>query len=624
MTSKHQSFDTMPSKHRHARWRALALGAGVAPLCLRSVSSQSSQQLAPAAWLVSACYRQPTVPCRSCVAGAAAGRPSSARIDGSFAASLCGPAVLAVAAASATRFATKAAKAPAEVISDEPPDEVDIYGRIVMRPQDGSSDEDTDRTPGQYVVKVYCVHSCQDNQQPWTNKPQEESSGSGCAIFHNGEQCILTNAHVVSDASYVEVRKAGDAKKYTATRVKLAHECDLALLRVSDKSFWEGVIASPKSKIVPLEFGSMPSLQDEVSVVGYPEGGEGVSITQGVVSRIEIQTYVHSGASLLAIQIDAAINPGNSGGPALDEDGDLIGIAFQNQQQSQNIGYVIPVPTIQHFLADTDPEDSGRCMGFCSLGLFWQELVNEQLRRFMKLGPERHGVLVRGLMPLSLAEGLVQRGDVLLAMDGKQVANDGTILVGHEERLSFQHLIHLKFPGDKVHLILLRDNQEVSVDVPVRPMRRLVCGTVYDNPQPYFLYGGIVFVPLTTPYLQEWGDEWRGDGPHDLVTLALVGLRKHPEEQVVILSKCLPNERTAGYSSLDNRQVIAVCGEPVLNLKQMYELVKQFHKEKDFIEFTLQCIGGCNASVAIDTSSADAVCEEIMSTYRIPSAVSAA
>jgi len=70
--------------------------------------------------------------------------------------------------------------------------------------------------------------------------------------------------------------------------------------------------------------------------------------------------------------------------------------------------------------------------------------------------------------------------------------------------------------------------------------------------------------------------------------------------------------------------VIAVCGEPVLNLKQMYELVKQFHKEKDFIEFTLQCIGGCNASVAIDTSSADAVCEEIMSTYRIPSAVSAA
>ena len=81
----------------------------------------------------------------------------------------------------------------------------------------------------------------------------------------------------------------------------------LATLAIDDGRFWEGV--------VPLSFGSMPSLQDEVAVVGYPEGGEGVSITQGVVSRIKIQRYVHSGTSLLAIQIDAAINPGNSGGP---------------------------------------------------------------------------------------------------------------------------------------------------------------------------------------------------------------------------------------------------------------------------------------------------------------------
>ncbi|CAE7530656.1 KDSR, partial [Symbiodinium sp. CCMP2456] len=80
-------------------------------------------------------------------------------------------------------------------------------------------------------VKVFSVQSSQDPQAPWSNKPQEETSGSGCVILHEGKECILTNAHVVADATYVEVRKAGDAMKYPALRVKTSHECDLALLR---------------------------------------------------------------------------------------------------------------------------------------------------------------------------------------------------------------------------------------------------------------------------------------------------------------------------------------------------------------------------------------------------------
>ncbi|CAE7414696.1 CAX4 [Symbiodinium sp. CCMP2592] len=83
----------------------------------------------------------------------------------------------------------------------------------------------------EFVVKVFSVHSSQDPQAPWSNKPQEETSGSGCVILHEGKECILTNAHVVADATYVEVRKAGDAMKYPALRVKTSHECDLALLR---------------------------------------------------------------------------------------------------------------------------------------------------------------------------------------------------------------------------------------------------------------------------------------------------------------------------------------------------------------------------------------------------------
>nr|XP_016437824.1 PREDICTED: protease Do-like 2, chloroplastic isoform X2 [Nicotiana tabacum] len=98
-------------------------------------------------------------------------------------------------------------------------------------------------------------------------------------------------------------------------------ECDIALLSVESKDFWEGA--------EPLCFGHLPHLQDAVTVVGYPLGGDTISVTKGVVSRIEVTSYAHGSSELLGIQIDAAINPGNSGGPAFNDDGECIGVAFQ-------------------------------------------------------------------------------------------------------------------------------------------------------------------------------------------------------------------------------------------------------------------------------------------------------
>lgn len=489
-------------------------------------------------------------------------------------------------------------------VSKPPPDAGDgVLGEDAVAEEDGNSEP---------VVKIFAVHNAINPQAPWTSKTSEESTGSGFSIQHDGQLCILTNAHVVADATYIEVRKAGDARKFVATRRKVSHECDLATLTVEDEAFWKDA--------APLEFGAVPCLQDEVSVVGYPEGGEGVSVTVGVVSRIEIQRYAHSGANLLAIQIDAAINPGNSGGPALDEAGKVIGVAFQNQQDSQNIGYVIPVPTIHHFLADRDPTAAGeRCQGFCSLGIFWQALENEQLRQYYGIDDSRSGVLVRGLSPLSAAAGVLERDDVLLALDGKPIANDGSFAVGAQERLSFQHIIHLKFPQETVRVRVLRRCEELELSVPVQPLRRLVPATVYDEPQPYFLYGGFAFVGLTEPYLHEWGDDWIADAPQDLVHLALTGVQRRADEQPVILSRCFPSRRTAGYTHMADRQVVRVNGEPVINLQQMYSLVQEMHATSEFLAFEVYCTGG-NAIVTTSTRVAQQTLEETMKLYRVPAA----
>ncbi|CAJ1360757.1 unnamed protein product [Effrenium voratum] len=89
---------------------------------------------------------------------------------------------------------------------------VDFFGRRVHR-EEGDDDNHFERQK-HFVVKVFCMFSSQDPSNPWTNKQQEDRSGSGCVMMVEGQRCILTNAHVVADASYVEVRKAGNAKKF--------------------------------------------------------------------------------------------------------------------------------------------------------------------------------------------------------------------------------------------------------------------------------------------------------------------------------------------------------------------------------------------------------------------------
>ncbi|KFK31613.1 hypothetical protein AALP_AA6G135800 [Arabis alpina] len=156
------------------------------------------------------------------------------------------------------------------------------------------------------VVKVFTASSKPSIVHPWQNWLQYESTGSGFVI--SGRK-ILTNAHVVADHTFVQVRKHGSPTKYKAKVGAIGHECDLAILEIDSETFWEGMN--------PLEFGDIPCLDEAVTVVGYPHGGDSVSITKGAVSRVEFTEYVHGATKLLAVQVSAAIDSGNSGGPAV-------------------------------------------------------------------------------------------------------------------------------------------------------------------------------------------------------------------------------------------------------------------------------------------------------------------
>ncbi|CAB4275562.1 unnamed protein product [Prunus armeniaca] len=452
------------------------------------------------------------------------------------------------------------------------------------------------------VVKIFTVSSSPNYFLPWQNKSQRESMGSGFVI--PGKK-ILTNAHVVADHTFVLVRKHGSPAKYRAQVKAVGHECDLAILSVESEEFWNGVNS--------LELGDIPFLQEAVAVVGYPQGGDNISVTKGVVSRVEPTQYVHGATQLMAIQIDAAINPGNSGGPAI-MGNKVAGVAFQNLSGAENIGYIIPVPVIKHFIAGV--EESGKYVGFCSLGLSCQPIENVQLRNHFRMHPEMTGVLVSKINPLSDAFKVLKKDDIILAFDGVPIANDGTVPFRNRERITFDHLVSMKKPNETAVVRVLRDGEEYEFNITLRPLQPLVPVHQFDKLPSYYIFAGLVFVPLTQPYLHEYGEDWYNTSPRRLCESALREPPKRAGEQLVILSQVLMDDINAGYERLAELQVKKVNGIEVENLKHLCQLVENCSKES--VRFDLDD----DRVIVLNHSLAKVATSKILKCHRIPSAMS--
>ena len=137
---------------------------------------------------------------------------------------------------------------------------------------------------GRSVVQVLLYSQTPVWDAPWRSNPVAGSSGSGFVI--DGER-VMTNAHVVSWAKQIVLRRFQDPRPWQAQVEHISHECDLAVLKVTEPGFFEG--------LDPLPIGELPKVRSTVVTCGYPSGGEQISYTSGVVSRIELQNYVHIG-----------------------------------------------------------------------------------------------------------------------------------------------------------------------------------------------------------------------------------------------------------------------------------------------------------------------------------------
>ena len=444
------------------------------------------------------------------------------------------------------------------------------------------------------VVKIFTTKQPPDYSNPWRRGGTDTCTGSGVIVSPG---LILTNAHVVSHATFLQVQKIADPDKAVAKVRATCHDADLALLSVEDNRFLKGTS--------PVPIGELPNLRDKVVVAGFPMGGDELSITEGVVSRAELQVYSHSLRNLLAITIDAAINPGNSGGPVFRE-GKVVGVAFQKTTNAEAMGAMVPASLVRRFL---DLVAAGADTRVPGIGILSQDVANPTLRRRLGLAADESGTMVDGVSYESSAWDHLQPGDVLLAIDGLTVGSNGTVRYRDRFRTEFSVVLGDHKIGDEIELLILRQGERKRLRITLKPFRSLVHFYRYDAPPTYFVYAGLVFQPLSTDYLSLWGSEWPRTAWPPLTAIHLRGTLSEARQEVVVLTKTLAHPINVGYEEY-SEIVSSVNGKTP---RDMAEFVRLVEEGRDVVEIQLEK----GTRLVFDPEEVRAATPDIMERYEV-------
>jgi S1-C subfamily serine protease len=457
------------------------------------------------------------------------------------------------------------------------------------------------RETSRAIVSLVITQQGWDVLQPWTKRLADRVTCTGFFV----SQGILTNAHCVSNATFIEVEIQGYPNKVEAIVSAVNHQLDLALIKLQS--------SKRIPKISPITFGEIPEQREKIVAVGYPTGGQQLSYTEGVVSRIDMISYAHSSIANLMIQIDAAINPGNSGSPVFsDLTGSCIGVATQTLSNAEGVGYVIPTPVIEQFLKDFK---DGTINGIPGLGIFYQSLENQAIRRYLNLNPKQKGIRVQNIARGSTADEHLQIDDVLTAIDGHPIFNDGRTPFLGNSMIDFRYYVHTKQVGESITLTISRNGAVQKLSMPLKSYRSTIIPEMidYDQKPRYRVVGGLVFLAVDQRYLWSWGENWWAIISETFKRYLRAPVGEEGLEELVIISTVFDASVNNGYRGIiENVRVKSVNG---ITIASFDDLSVGFTTEKNLLFHEIELENGFK--IILDRAQITSEDDSIQERYNI-------
>jgi hypothetical protein len=442
--------------------------------------------------------------------------------------------------------------------------------------QTGAGEEQTREGMKESIVYLEISSYGYDQLRPWKNTDIQQRGGVGCAT---GAYQVITPAWNLIDAKLIKAKVSGQ-NEYVPVKIKtIDYELDIALLELEPNAM--------KKPLKPIKFADKFQRGAKLNYYWLNYAGE-MTTGQGYMDRAELVHSPVSYASFLNM-IVTNTSHGTATGQVFCDGTTPIGISCWSEDDSKT--GLIPAGIINSFLAKAN---DANYPGVPTVGFAAEALLDPAMRTYLKMpATMKNGVQVTNVHTIGTGSESLKAGDVILAIDGKELDAYGKFMYPAYDRIMFHHLITSHKIGDDIVFDIWRDGGKQQLRVQAKNFdvgEMLVPYYEYGHQPEYVVTGGFVFQKLTRSYLANWGKDWDGKvSPHLFHYLRDMAFKPTVQRrEIVILSYCLPAQINLGYTDLAQLVVSKFNGMPISRISDIIKAQKLNPGEKyDVVEFEL-------------------------------------
>ncbi len=433
--------------------------------------------------------------------------------------------------------------------------------------------------------------------QPWSRRT---ASNNKFGVVVEGKK-IATTADYLFDHTVLRVQKGGRGSWYEASLHWIDYHSNLALLDIQDPGFWEG--------LQPVKFADPVPVTGEAKLIRWNDGR--LETRRLEINRLRMGRSALSYIDLPQLELDSEID-GVGWSEAVVYGDAIIGLTTS---QSRSKCTAVPSFFVEEVI-DQVKKDQFRGVGY--FNFYWKRAENPAVLDYLKLEGGKRGVIVTEIISIPGHETKVKPKDILLKVDGFDIDIVGDYADPVYGNMMLERLATRgHWSGDKVPMTVWRDGVEIELEFELARAdysEEYVPSAKFDMPPEYLMAGGLVFQPLTEPYLRSWGSEWQRRAPVRLVRLK----ERRPTEEdpgCVLLSLVLPDSYNLGYQDYRYLVLDKVNGVKITALPELKEALDHPKGAFHVIEFLP---GETVQKMVLDAVQLKSATQRVMFDYRLP------